>query len=80
MKKTRTLITWNEVFALTNINRSTEWRKEQLGLFPRRIITGFNSVRWDKSEVLEWLKFNNPGGRKGKNTCKNPKKPYQAKI
>ncbi len=79
MKKKRILITWPEVHELTKINRSTEWRKEQQGLFPRRIITGFNSVRWDKAEVLEWLKFNNPGGRKGKNTCKDLTKQYQIK-
>ena len=80
MTKKRMLIPWQEVYELTKINRSTEWRKEQLGLFPRRIITGFNSVRWDKAEILEWLKFNNPGGTRGKNTCKNPDKPYRVKT
>ena len=66
----RVLISWPEVYEITGIHRSTAWRKEIVGEFPPRIITGFNEVKWDKALVKEWLKDNNKGGFKGKCTKK----------
>lgn len=76
----RKLISWPEVFKLTNLARSTAWRQEERGLFPARIIVGFNSVRWDEREILEWLKVNHRGGVRGRRTCKNLKHTYQSKT
>lgn len=74
------LLTWPEVQRLTNVDRSTAWRQEEKGIFPPRIIVGFNAVRWDEAEVLKWLKLNNQGGVKGRPTCKNKKKTYRKKL
>lgn len=75
----RKLITWDEVHRLTNLHRSTAWRQEEKGIFPARIIVGFNAVRWDEAEILKWLKLNNKGGVRGKKTCKQKNKTYKKK-
>lgn len=74
------LLIWDEVQRLTNVDRSTAWRQEEKGIFPARIIVGFNSVRWDEAEILKWLKLNKQGGTKGRPTCKDKKKTYRKKI
>lgn len=66
----RDLIRWPEVYKLTKLNRATVWRKEANGKFPNKIITGFNEVKWDRAQILEWLKHNNKGGHQGKCTLK----------
>lgn len=73
------LLTWDEVHRLTNLHRSTAWRQEEKGIFPGRIIVGFNAVRWDEKEILAWLKLNNKGGTKGRSTCKQKNKTYKKK-
>lgn len=67
------------MFRLTKIDRSTAWRQEERGIFPSRIIVGFNSVRWDLKEIMKWLELNNQGGIRGKRTCKSKSKTYQRK-
>lgn len=76
----RHLISWKEVQKLTNLNRSTAWRQEEKGIFPARIITGFNTVQWDEKEILEWLRYNHKGGVKGRRTCKKKNEKYQSKM
>jgi len=39
----------------TSLSRSTVWRLEKLGQFPKRIKLSPNCVGWRKSEVLDWL-------------------------
>jgi len=38
-----------------SLNRSTIWRLEQAGKFPRRIKLSDNAVGWDVDEVEQWL-------------------------
>lgn len=45
-----------EVTAMTGASRSTIWRWEQSGLFPRRIQIGPHKVGWIEGEVTSWLK------------------------
>lgn len=40
---------------LTGLSRSSIYRKEVAGKFPRRRCLGENSVGWVTSEVLEWI-------------------------
>jgi predicted DNA-binding transcriptional regulator AlpA len=44
-----------DVQRLTGISRSTIWRLEKSGQFPRRVALGLSSIGWLKSDVLEWL-------------------------
>ena len=45
----------HEVIARTGLGRTTVWRKERDGTFPkRRRITG-STVGWLESEIEEWI-------------------------
>jgi len=39
----------------TGLSRSTVWRLEREGKFPKRIQLSPNCVGWKKSDVLDWL-------------------------
>jgi len=43
-----------EVKELTSLSTTTVYDRMKKGLFPRQIILGTRTVRWIKSEVLEW--------------------------
>ena len=45
-----------EVHNLTGLSRTTRWRLEKAGKFPRRRQISTNAVAWLESEVLEWMK------------------------
>jgi prophage regulatory protein len=40
---------------VTGLSRTTRWRLEKLGRFPKRRQLGDNSVGWLQSELDEWL-------------------------
>ncbi len=40
----------------TGLSRSTRWRLERAGLFPKRRAISANAVAWLDSEVQEWLR------------------------
>ena len=44
-----------DVQALTSLSRSTIWRLEKKGQFPRHIMLGEASIGWLKQDVMEWL-------------------------
>ena len=44
-----------EVLDLVKFSRSTLWRLEQAGHFPKRRKIASRSVGWLQSEVLEWI-------------------------
>lgn len=46
---------FKEVSHLTGLSRSTIWRAERRGDFPRRIQVTMGTVRWKESEVQKWL-------------------------
>tara|TARA_B110000977_G_scaffold129074_1_gene164645 strand:- start:2 stop:439 length:438 start_codon:yes stop_codon:yes gene_type:complete len=44
-----------EVKEITGLSRTTLWRLENKGDFPRRVSLGVGSVGWRYSEVKDWL-------------------------
>jgi len=46
----------NEVENLTRLSKSTRWRLERDGKFPRRRQLSRRSVGWVSSEIEEWIK------------------------
>lgn len=44
-----------EVQRLTSLSRTTIWRKENDGTFPRRVSLGAGRVGWLTSAVNEWI-------------------------
>jgi prophage regulatory protein len=49
------MLRWYEVKERTGLSRSTIWRLEGSGIFPRRRQLGGNSVGWVEAEIQEWL-------------------------
>ena len=49
------ILRFQDVTELTGLSRSTIWRKERLGLFPKRKQLGLNSVGWLASDIQQWL-------------------------
>ena len=45
----------NDVMQLISVSRSTLWRWCRVGLFPKPIRLGPNSIRWKRAEVDTWL-------------------------
>ena len=48
-------IRWSRVHELTGMSRSTVWRLETEGNFPRRRRLTGHAVAWIEDEVMEWL-------------------------
>lgn len=40
---------------LTSLSRTTRWRLERAGLFPKRVQLSNNRVGWHLAEVKKWL-------------------------
>ena len=64
------VLRWHEVQTLVRLSRSTVWRLENDGAFPRRRRLSANSVGWIEQEVHEWIRRrsavghpSNAGGR-----------------
>lgn len=49
------IIRINEVIERTGLSRTTLWRREINGEFPKRVSLGGSAVGWKDSEVNEWL-------------------------
>lgn len=49
------IIRSQEVTKITGLSRTTLWRMEQTGDFPKRVSLGVGSVGWKLSEVEEWV-------------------------
>lgn len=47
-----------EVIKLVGLSRTSIWRKERLGTFPRRVRLGAGgrAIGWRRSDLEEWLK------------------------
>jgi prophage regulatory protein len=50
------ILRWKILHERVQLGRTTVWRLERQGLFPRRIKIGPNSVGWRENEVDEWMK------------------------
>lgn len=48
-------IRFGSVAEMVGLSRTTIYRLEQQGIFPRRIKLGSNSVAWRMSEILSWM-------------------------
>ncbi len=44
-----------EILKVVGLSRTTVWRKEKAGTFPRRVKLGARAVGWTRSSVEEWL-------------------------
>ncbi|MDO8956990.1 MAG: AlpA family phage regulatory protein [Deltaproteobacteria bacterium] len=55
MEEAERILRKPELFNRIPVSDPTIWRWEKLGLFPRRIQLGGNSVGWIASEVDSWL-------------------------
>ena len=49
-----------EIYRKTGLSRSTIWRLEQQGDFPRRRLIAPHTVGWLETEVERWLKSRQP--------------------
>ena len=49
------LLRFAAVRRLTGLSRSTIWRLEHAGAFPRRIRISLNVVAWLENEVVAWI-------------------------
>ena len=49
------LLRFGEVRQRTGLSRSTIWRMERTGVFPRRVRVSINVVAWREDEVNEWI-------------------------
>lgn len=49
------ILRWPELQQITGYSRTTIWRLEQEGKFPKRRQIGANMVGWISSEVSQWL-------------------------
>jgi len=54
----------NAVVKATGLSRTTLWRLERRGDFPKRIRLGPNSRGWLQSEIQEWIE-SRPRGMSG---------------
>ncbi len=60
------VLKYPEVRTQVGLSRTTLWRAERAGKFPRRLRLGPNSVGWLASEVRDWLE-SRPRGMAGGN-------------
>lgn len=49
------IIRFEELQNLIGLSRSTVWRMEEDGTFPKRVTLSAGAVGWHLHEVLEWL-------------------------
>lgn len=49
------LLRFGEVRQRTGLSRSTIWRMERSGVFPKRIQISVNVVAWREDEVTAWI-------------------------
>lgn len=54
------IIRFTQVQLATGLSRSTIWRKERDGTFPRRRRISTNGVGWLESEVEAWVRSSAP--------------------
>jgi prophage regulatory protein len=50
------LLRFSEVRQRIGLSRSTIWRMERSGIFPKRVRVSVNVVAWREDEVSEWIR------------------------
>lgn len=56
------LLTWRAVHDLTGISRTTVWRLQNAGVFPKPVVISPGRVGWRESEVRHWTANLGPRG------------------
>lgn len=49
------LLDFSEVRRRTGLGRTTVWRMEREGRFPKRLVIGPTAVRWREDEIIAWM-------------------------
>ena len=49
------LLTQKQVVDLVGVSRTTIWRLERAGQFPRRLQVSTKAVRWNQAEIFDWI-------------------------
>lgn len=49
------ILTFRDIQKITGRSRSTIWRWEKIGYFPKRVQPGPNTVGWFSSEIESWM-------------------------
>jgi prophage regulatory protein len=52
---TERIMLWPEVHAVVGLSRTTIWRMERAGQFPRRVLLSARAVGWPEAELKAWL-------------------------
>ena len=58
------LLTLRQVAELVGLSRTTIWRLERSGQFPRRRQVSTKAVRWNQAEILDWINSRPVAGTK----------------
>ncbi len=61
------LLTQRQVVDLVGISRTTIWRLERAGKFPRRRQVSTKAVRWFQAEIEDWISSRPLAGEEGRN-------------
>lgn len=74
------LLSWDQVERIASISRSTAWRMERDGAFPRRVRVSPGRVGWWESELTHWKRSRSgqippPPPRKGARVPRLPGMP-----
>ncbi|MEQ5837456.1 AlpA family phage regulatory protein [Marinobacter sp. NFXS9] len=56
------LMTLREVSGIVKLSRTSIYRKEKTGDFPRAIRLGARALRWRKSDIQGWIEKHAEGG------------------
>ena len=67
------LLSWDQVEHIASISRSTAWRMERDGAFPRRVRVSPGRVGWWESELTSWKRTR--GGQLPSPPLKAPRTP-----
>ncbi len=55
------VLRWPQVKRLVGLSKSTVWRMERGGSFPRRRQLAVRAVGWDASEIEKWMETRKKG-------------------
>ena len=69
------LLSWDQVERIASISRSTAWRMERDGAFPRRVRVSPGRVGWWESELTQWKR-----SRSGEVPPPPPRKEVDAAV
>lgn len=59
------LLNQKEVSNLVGLSRTTIWRLERTGQFPRRLRVSTKAVRWNLAEIVKWIESRQQVNGKG---------------